>query len=82
MHWILPPDSTKEERDILSYCLLNIYNKFRDPLDKLIIMSVFELGYSQKFTAELIGRQEQAVTLRVKKIKTILSKSHKSYIKP
>lgn len=81
-HWLLPPDPTPEERDIMSYCLLNIYNQFTDPIDKLIIMGVFELGYKQKFVAELVGRREQAVSLRLKKIRTVLSQSHKAYIRP
>jgi hypothetical protein len=81
-HWLLPPKPTPEEMDIAEYCILNIYDKFADPLDKLIIMGVFELGYKQKFIADLIGRREQAVSLRLKKIRTILSQSHKAYIKP
>lgn len=82
MRWILPPDYTKEEKKIMEFCILSIYNQFNDPVDKLIIMGVYELGYDQKTIAEMVGRQPQAIGLRIKKIKTILSKSHKRYLKP
>ena len=79
---MLPVSPTQEEKEIMEFCVLSIYKQFDDPIDKVIIMGVFELGYDQKFVAQLVDRQEQAVSLRIKKIKTILSKSHKSHLKP
>jgi len=79
---LLPHSPTKEEKEIAEFCILNVYNQFTDPIDKLIIMGVFELGYTQKFVADLVRRREQAVSLRVKKIRTVLKTTHRSYIKP
>lgn len=80
-HWVLPEDVTEEERDIFLLTLNNIYNHFDDPIDKLIIAMCFELDYPQKFVADIVKRNEVTVSLRVKKIRTILSKTYKAYIK-
>lgn len=80
-HWLLPPDATEEEKEIMQYCVSSIYQQFDDPLDKFIIMAVFEMGYPNKFVANLIDRSEVTMSIRIKKIKTILSKTHKSLLK-
>lgn len=80
-HWLLPPDATKAEKDIYLCTIENIYNKFEDPLDKLIIALGFELDYPQYFVGRLIGREEVAISIRVKKIRTILAKAYKANVK-
>lgn len=81
-HWLLPADHTKDEKQIFLLSLENIYKQFPDPLDKLIIAMAFELEYPQNFVAKIINRQELAVSLRVKKIRTILAKTYRAYLKP
>lgn len=80
-HWLLPEDATKDEKTIFLLSLENIYKQFPDPLDKLIIAMAFELDYPQKFVADIIDRREVAVSLRVKKIRTILAKTYRANIK-
>ncbi len=78
----MPPDPTPEEKQIAMYSLLHVYNQFPDPIDKIILAFVFELGYPQKFVALSLDKQEKTISARVKKIRTILTKSHRVYIKP
>lgn len=79
--WILPPDATFEEKQILLYSLLNIYSKFADPRDHLIIALVFELGYPQHFVAQVLDRDDWTVSTRVKKIRTVLTQTHKAFLR-
>lgn len=81
-HWMLPIDPTPEEKEIALYGIESIYSKFSDPLDKLIIAMVFELGYPRQMVARTTARSPKTVWLRIKKIRTVLSTSHKSYLKP
>ncbi len=80
-HWLLPIDPTPEEKNIAIIGVQRIYNKFNDPMDQLIIALVFELGYPQKTVANITNRTPKTIWLRIKKIKTILSTTHKSYLK-
>jgi hypothetical protein len=80
-HWLLPIDPTPEEKDIALLGVQNIYNKFKDPMDHLIIALVFELGYPQTIVADITRRTPKTIWLRIKKIKTVLSITHRSYIK-
>lgn len=80
-HWLLPDDATKDEKDIFLYSVTDIYNQFNDPLDKLLIALVFELDYPQWFAAKILDRQEVTVSLRIKKIKTVLSRAYPHYLK-
>lgn len=80
-HWLLPPDANLVEREIAQELVKRIYDRFPDVKDKLIISWVYELGYPQKFAAEGLGLKERTVRLRIKKIKTILSSSYKSFLK-
>jgi len=80
-HWLLPIDPTPEERDIALYGIENIYTRFDDPMDQLIIALVFELGYSRQLVASVTNRSPKTIWLRIKKIKTVLSITHKSYLK-
>lgn len=72
-HWFFPPEPSKEEREIAFASLSHIYSLFQDPVDKLIIAMVFELGYPKNMVAEVINRDQQTVSLRIKKIRTTLS---------
>lgn len=81
-HWLLPPDATPEEKGIAMFGIESIYSRFCDPMDQLIIAMVFELGYPRNMVAEITGRTPKTIWLRIKKIQTILSSSHKSYLKP
>lgn len=80
-HWLLPIDPTPEEKSIAMYGVQSIYEKFRDPIDLLIIAMIFELGYPQNMVGEIIGKTPKTIWLRIKKIKTILSTTHKKYLK-
>lgn len=80
-HWLLPVDPTPEEKQIATCLVENIYNKFDDPMDQLIIALVYELGYPKNVVASITNRTPKTVWLRIKKIKTILSTTHKSYLK-
>ena len=80
-HWLLPEDATKCEKDIFMCTVENIYNHFDDPIDKLIIALVFELDYPQTSVSQIVGRNIPTVSLRVKKIKTILSTTYRAYLK-
>lgn len=80
-HWLLPVDPTPEEKQIASCVVENIYNKFEDPMDQLIIALVYELGYPKTTVANITKRTPKTIWLRIKKIKTILSTTHKSYLK-
>ena len=80
-HWLLPNDATRDEKEIYLCTVENIYNQFNDPIDKLIIAMAFELDYPQKFVGKIIHREEVAVSLRVKKIRTILAQTYKSHLK-
>lgn len=81
MKWLLPPDHTFEEKEIAVLTMESIYSQFNDPLDKLIIAMCFELDYNQRDTARLIGKNRDTVSLRIKKIKTTLMKTHKRFLK-
>lgn len=80
-HWLLPIDPTPEEKEIALCGIESIYGQFDDPIDQLIIAMVFELGYPRQFVARATAKSSKTIWLRIKKIKTILSKSHKSYLK-
>lgn len=80
-HWLLPSDPTPEEKDIALIGLRRIYSMFSDPVDQLIIAHCFELNYPQSFVSGILNRSEATISTRVKKIKTILMRSHKSYIR-
>lgn len=80
-HWLLPVDPTHEEKQIATCLVENIYNKFEDPMDQLIIALVYELGYPKTTVASITKRTPKTIWLRIKKIKTILSMTHKSYLK-
>lgn len=80
-HWLLPVDPTPEEKQIATCLVESIYNKFDDPMDQLIIALVYELGYPKNVVASITNRTPKTVWLRIKKIKTILSTTHKSYLK-
>lgn len=80
-HWLLPVDATPEEKGIAMFGVQNIYEKFEDPMDQLIIALVFELGYPKNAVADITKRTPKTIWLRIKKIKTILSTTHKSYLK-
>jgi hypothetical protein len=80
-HWLLPTDATKDEKDIFLCTVENIYRRFDDPLDKLIIALAFELDYPQKQVGRIIGREEVAISLRVKKIRTVLSQAYRANVK-
>lgn len=80
-HWLLPIDPTPEEKSIAIVGVQNIYDKFCDPMDQLIIALVFELGYPKTVVADITKRTPKTIWLRIKKIKTILSTTHKSYLK-
>jgi len=81
-HWLLPPDANSVEKEIALYSLLHVYEQFPDPVDKLIICQVFELNYPQYFVARTLNRTEKNISVRIKKIKLVLSKTHKKYLKP
>lgn len=81
-HWLLPADPTPEEKAIVILGIGSIYGQFKDPMDQLIIAMVFELGYPRSMVAEITNRTPKTIWLRIKKIQTILSTSHKSYLKP
>ena len=80
-HWLLPAEATVEEKEIILVGVQSIYNKFTDPIDHLIIALVFELGYPRQMVAMITGRNPKTIWLRIKKIKTILSTTHKNYLK-
>jgi hypothetical protein len=80
-HWLLPIDPTPEERGIALAGIQRIYDRFNDPMDQLIIALVFELGYPKTIVADITRRTPKTIWLRIKKIKTILSTTHKSYLK-
>ncbi len=80
-HWMLPIDPTPEEKAIALVGISSIYGKFDDPLDQLIIALVFELGYPKNVVACITNRTPKTIWLRIKKIKTVLAISHKSYLK-
>lgn len=81
-HWMLPIDPTPEEKGIALIGISSIYGKFDDPLDQLIIALVFEMGYPKNVVAGITNRTPKTIWLRIKKIKTVLSTTHKSYLKP
>lgn len=80
-HWLLPIDPTPQEREIAIMGIESIYTKFHDPIDQLIIAMCFELGYPQKNVAMMTRKSTKTIWLRIKKIKTVLATSHKSYLK-
>lgn len=80
-HWLLPVDPTPEEKDVAMFGMLKIYSQFPDPIDQLIIAQCFELNYPQSFVSKILNRSETTVSTRIKKIKTVLMRSHKAYIR-
>jgi len=80
-HWLLPLDPTPQEKEVAMIGIESIYSKFRDPLDQLIIAMVFELGYPRQSVAFMTKKTSKTIWLRIKKIKTVLSISHKNYLK-
>jgi len=80
-HWLLPPDYTIEEKLLAIHQLEQIYKQFNDPIDQLIIACIFELGYPHSFVARATNKAQSTITLRIKKIQTVLSKSYPQNIK-
>lgn len=80
-HWLLPAEATPEEKEIILVGVQTIYRRFTDPIDHLIIALVFELGYPRQMVALITKRNPKTIWLRIKKIKTVLATTHKSYLK-
>lgn len=70
----VPCEATKEELKILDLILADFYRKFKDPQDKFIIMSVFQLGMPRKEAARALGVSYVTVWKRIKEIKEQLEK--------
>ena len=69
-----PPDGwTPEERFLMRDFVLSLYKKINDPIDKFIVMAVYEAGYTQTEVAIMFGISQVAINHRllntVKKIK-------------
>ena len=69
----LPPDPTPEEIKILAFGRALIYQKLPDPIDKFIVVYVFELGQDRQDAAMALGITYKAVWERIKRIRVKLA---------
>jgi len=74
---LLPPDITPEEIGILTFTTLDLYRHIDDPIDKLIIIMVYQLGYGKQETAYAIGVTYETVYKRDLNIKKKLAEVYK-----
>lgn len=72
-HYLLPPDSSRLEEQILNECIIRIYEKLTDPTDKFLVAFVFEVGYSKNTAANALGVTPQTISRRIKNIKKKLA---------
>lgn len=74
---MLPSDYTPEEYFIITRSVTNLYEKIKNPIDKFLVAFVFELKYTQSMAADSLGKSDFWVSMRMEKIKKLLSKSYK-----
>lgn len=72
----LPPDPTVEEMKILDQMVVDIYNHFDDPTDKLIFALLFDLNYSTGDVIAITGYSQVTVWKRSVKIKEKLAERY------
>lgn len=68
----LPEDATAIERKIVRFAYANIYGLLHDPMDKFIVVFMYDLGNSVETTAIATGLHRKTVWERSKKIKAVL----------
>lgn len=78
---LLPPDPTTEEVKILDRMVVDLYNHFEDPTDKLIFALLFDLNYSTIDVISITGYSEVTIWKRSKRIKKTLAERYKLRVK-
>ena len=58
---------TPEERFFLKSVVISLYRSIGDPVDRFIIIAVYESGYTQTEIAEILGISQAAVNHRLTK---------------
>ena len=66
---VVPRDATREELAILNYTVSYIYSKLKDPLDKFIVMALYELGMSKEDVTVAADISMAILNRRIDKIK-------------
>lgn len=68
----IPRDANKDMLDFLEIMAVNVYAKLDDPIDKFILMAVYEIGYPREDVASSLGISYTSIYKRLEKIKTLL----------
>ena len=75
-HEFIPRDAHKDMLDFLEMMAVSVYAKLDDPLDKFILMGVYEMNYPKEDIAECLGISYTAVYKRLEKIKTLIDSKY------
>lgn len=67
-----PEDIMPMEKKIINYAYANIYGLISDPLDKFIVVFMFDLGHGLDVTSVATGLSRTSIWRRRNKIKALL----------
>lgn len=73
----IPKDASKDMIEFLELAAVSVYEQLDDPIDKFIVMGVFDIGYPKESIADCLGISYTAVYKRIEKIRTILNPEYK-----
>jgi len=65
---LLPNDATPEEKEFLSYALVNLYRSIGSKEDMFLVAFIHELGYKKSLAAEILGLSNGAISHRLRAI--------------
>lgn len=77
----LPPDPTPEEIELLKIIKLNMLRDLQDDRTRLVFITLFQLDWSQRDVAHVLGVHETEIVRQKDYIKGRLHKYRKGYTK-
>lgn len=73
----IPKDASKDLLEFLEIMAIDTYQELYDPIDKFIVMAVYEIGYPKHEVADSLGISYKSLYERLEKIKLILNPEYK-----
>jgi hypothetical protein len=77
----LPKDITIEERKIIDYAIVEMYQQLGDPTDKFIFCMLYEMGRDRSDVSRALGLSMITICKRVANIRRVLSVSYRDRLK-
>lgn len=68
----IPPDPTRDDLRIINALAITLYQRLDDPIDKLIVAMVFDMGYPKEDVARALNVSYVTVYKRINEIKSKL----------